>query len=84
MVFEMTPQFAMVPALMIGVIVSQVVARLWAKHNFYDSLLLQDGYELIKIKPPRDFESWRNLPVQMIANKKPVVVSNDLAILKVY
>ena len=74
MVFEMTHQFSMVPALMIGVIVSQGVARLWAKHNFYDSLLLQDGHELIKIKPPRDFESWRNLQVQVIANKEPVVV----------
>jgi CIC family chloride channel protein len=76
MVFEMTHQFSMVPALMIGVIVSQAVARFGAKHNFYDSLLIQDGHELIKIKPPRDFESWRNLQVQVIANKKPVVVDN--------
>jgi len=76
MVFEMTHQFSMVPALMIGVIVSQVVARYRAKHNFYDTLLLQDGHELIKIKPPRDFESWRNLQVEMIANKKPVVVDD--------
>lgn len=72
MVFEMTHQFSMVPALMIGVIVSQTIARLGAKHNFYDSLLLQDGHELIKIKPPRDFKSWHNLQVQVIANKKPV------------
>jgi CIC family chloride channel protein len=76
MVFEMTHQFSMVPALMIGVIVSQTIARLGAKHNFYDSLLLQDGHELIKIKPPRDFKSWRNLRVQVIANKKPVVVDD--------
>ncbi len=76
MVFEMTHQFSMVPALMIGVIVSQGVAHLGARHNFYDSLLLQDGHELIKIKPPRDFESWRNLQVQIIANKNPVVVSD--------
>jgi chloride channel protein, CIC family len=76
MVFEMTHQFSMVPALMIGVIVSQGVARLGARHNFYDSLLLQDGHELIKIKPPRDFESWHNLQVQVIANKKPVIVND--------
>jgi CIC family chloride channel protein len=75
-VFEMTHQFSMVPALMIGVIVSQTIARLGAKHNFYDSLLLQDGHELIKIKPPRDFKGWRNLQVQVIANKNPVVVDD--------
>ena len=79
MVFEMTHQFSMVPALMIGVIVSQAIARFGAKHNFYDSLLLQDGHELIKIKPPRDFESWRNLHVHMIANKKPIIVNDTSA-----
>lgn len=78
MIFEMTHQFSMVPALMIGVIVSQAIARLEGKHNFYDSLLLQDGHDLIKIKPPRDFKSWRNLRVQVIANRKPVIV-NDLS-----
>ena len=76
MVFEMTHQFSMVPALMIGVIVSQTIANLGAKHNFYHSLLLQDGHELIKIKPPRDFKSWHNLRVQVIANKKPVVMDD--------
>ena len=76
MVFEMTHQFSMVPALMIGVIVSQTIAHIMARHNFYDSLLLQDGHELIKIKPPRDFKSWHNLRVQVIANKKPVAVED--------
>jgi CIC family chloride channel protein len=76
MVFEMTHQFSMVPSLMIGVIVSQMMARLLSKHNFYDSLLLQEGHELIKIKPPRDLKSWHNLRVHLIANKKPVAVSD--------
>ncbi len=76
MVFEMTHQFSMVPALMIGVLVSQTITRLMSKHNFYDSILLQDGHELIKIKPPRDFKSWHNLLVQFIANKKPVAVKD--------
>lgn len=78
MVFEMTHQFSMVPALMIGVIVSQIIARFGANHNFYDSLLLQDGHELIKIKPPRDLRSWHNLKVRVIANQNPVIV-NDLS-----
>ncbi|HDS05886.1 MAG TPA: chloride channel protein, partial [Deltaproteobacteria bacterium] len=74
MVFEMTHQFSIVPALLIGVIVSQTIARLGAEHNFYDSILLQDGHELIKIKPPHDFKSWHNLRVREIANQKPVIV----------
>jgi hypothetical protein len=47
-----------------------------SKNNFYDSLLLQDGHELMKIKPPRDFTSWFNLRVQVIANRKPVAVTD--------
>ena len=73
-VFEMTHQFSMVPALMFCSIVSQAIARLGGKHNFYDALLLQDGHELIRIKPPRDLESWQNLPVSEIARTRPVVL----------
>jgi chloride channel protein, CIC family len=74
MVFEMTHQFSMVPALMIGTIVSQSIARSGGKLNFYDALLVQDGHELIKIKPPRDIEGWHNLPVRTIANNRPVSI----------
>ncbi len=75
-VFEMTHQFSMVPALMFCSIVSQAIARLGGKHNFYDALLLQDGHELIRIKPPRDLESWQNLPVSEIARTRPVILPN--------
>ncbi|HVP20183.1 MAG TPA: CBS domain-containing protein, partial [Spirochaetia bacterium] len=64
----------MVPALMFCSIVSQAIARLGGKHNFYDALLLQDGHELIRIKPPRDLESWQNLPVSEIARTRPVIL----------
>lgn len=76
-VFEMTHQFEIIPGLMLSAVISQFVAR-WAgiKHNFYDDLLLQDGHELIKIKPPRDLQSWQNLPVSHIMNKKPVVIES--------
>jgi chloride channel protein, CIC family len=73
-VFEMTHQFAMVPALMFCSIVSQAISRLGGRHNFYDALLLQDGHELIRIKPPRDLESWQRLPVSEIARTRPVVL----------
>ncbi len=75
-VFEMTHQFSMVPALLFCSIVSQAIARLGGRHNFYDALLLQDGHELIQIKPPRDLESWQKLPVSEIAHTRPIVLSN--------
>ena len=76
-VFEMTHQFEIVPGLMLSAVVSQLVAKLAGiKHNFYDELLLQDGHELIKIKPPRDLESWQNLPVSNIMNTRPVLIES--------
>ena len=75
-VFEMTHQFSMIPALMFCSLVSQAIARLGGHHNFYDALLLQDGHELIRIKPPRDLKSWQNLAVSEIARTRPVVLSS--------
>lgn len=73
-VFEMTHQFALVPSLMIGMIVSQAVSRFWCRLNFYDAALVQDGHELHKIRPPLDLQAWQNLPVSAIANPRPVVI----------
>ena len=43
-VFEMTHQFSLVPALMIAALVSQAVSRKMNRENFYDALLTQDGH----------------------------------------
>lgn len=76
-VFEMTHQFEIIPGLMLSAVISQFIARLaGVKHNFYDDLLLQDGHELLKIKPPRDLQSWQNLSVSNIMNTKPVVIES--------
>ena len=75
-VFEMTHQFALVPGLMIGTIISQAVARLNGSLNFYDALLVQDGHELHKVRPPLDLQSWQNLPAAAIANPRPVILSD--------
>lgn len=76
MIFEMTHQFGMVPALMLGTLVSQGLARLLGgQHNFYDEVLLQDGHEIHKVVPPRDLSAWRALPVSAFANRKPVVIT---------
>lgn len=76
MIFEMTHQFGMVPALMLGTVISQAVARLAGPVNFYEAVLLQDGHEIHKIAPPQDLSGWHNLPVAVLANKKPVILSD--------
>jgi CIC family chloride channel protein len=76
MIFEMTHQFGMVPALMLGTVISQAVARLAGPANFYEAVLLQDGHEIHKIAPPQDLSGWHNLPVAVLANKKPVALAS--------
>lgn len=73
-VFEMTHQFSLVPGLMLGAIISQAAARLAGPLNFYDALLVQDGHELHKIRPPVDLQGWQNLAAGAIANPRPVVL----------
>jgi CIC family chloride channel protein len=76
-VFEMTHEFSVVPALMLGALVSEAVAYAMARHNFYDALLQQDGHNLEHVIPPRDLQAWQQLPVSAIANFKPVVIDYD-------
>jgi CIC family chloride channel protein len=77
-VFEMTHQFSLVPVLMLGTLVSQGIRLKLSKHNFYEALLIQDGHNLEHVIPPRDLQSWQQLPVSAIANFHPAVV-RDLA-----
>ena len=71
-VFEMTHQFSLVLPLMLGALVSQAISRRMMRANFYDAVLEQDGHHLTRIIPPRDLESWQQLPVSSIANFHPV------------
>ena len=73
--FEMTHEFSMVPALMLGALVSSAICHRLTKHNFYDALLQQDGHKIEHVIPPRDLNSWQQLPVSSIANFQPVVIS---------
>jgi CIC family chloride channel protein len=77
-VFEMTHQFALVPALMLGALVSETISRRLTKENFYDEVLVQDGNVLVHVIPPRDLRSWQAYPISAIANFRPVVI-NDLS-----
>jgi CIC family chloride channel protein len=75
-VFEMTHEFSLVPALMVGALVSQMISRRMNRENFYDALLSQDGHHLEHVRPPRDLQSWHQLPVSVIANYHPIC-AND-------
>lgn len=76
-VFEMTHEFSMVPPLMIGIITCEAVTRLFGNQNFYTSLLLQDGHELIRINPPRDLDSWRNITAEQMMSTKVVAFESQ-------
>lgn len=75
-VFEMTHEFALVPALMLGALVSQAISHRMSEENFYDALLTQDGHRIEHVRPPRDFYSWQQLPVAAIFTPQPVMVSD--------
>jgi chloride channel protein, CIC family len=74
--FEMTHQFSLVPGLLLGTIISQAIARFAGELNFYDALLVQDGHELHKVKPPQDLRGWQNLPLSAVANPKPIFIED--------
>lgn len=73
-VFEMTHEFSLVPALMLGALVSQTISRKLCEQSFYEEILTQDGHRLEHVVPPRDLQSWQQLPISAIANFQPVVV----------
>ncbi|MCB1228422.1 MAG: chloride channel protein [Verrucomicrobiales bacterium] len=74
-VFEMTHEFAVVPPLMLGALISQWVSRL-LPHNFYDALLIQDGHDVERFSPPLDIRRWRRQPTSVLANPNPILCEN--------
>ena len=84
-VFEMTQEFSLVPALMLGALISQTIARRMNAHNFYDELLHQDGHQIQHVRPPRDLQSWEQFPVSALANFQPVILKSlkDAELLKI-
>lgn len=75
-VFEMTHEFSLVPALMVGTLVSEAISRRLSPKNFYEEVLEQDGHNLEHVIPPRDLQSWQQLPISAIANFQPVVLED--------
>jgi len=82
MIFEVTHQFFIVPALLIATVLSQGVARLVQREGMYEAMLKQDGGDPNRLLPPRHYKQWREMPVNAIACFRPVVAatteSNEL------
>ncbi len=76
-VFEMTHEFALVPALLVGALISQGISRAFLTHGFYEEALVDDGQHLRTVMPPRDLRSWRQYPVSAIANFQPFILSPE-------
>jgi len=74
MVFEMTHQFAMVPALLLGALISQGIARLSLRESFDDGVLRQDGRAPHRVTAPRNLAVWRGVPVSALGSGTPVVI----------
>ncbi|MBL9203742.1 MAG: chloride channel protein [Opitutaceae bacterium] len=77
-VFEMTHEFALVPVLMIGALISEMISRRIIHGSFYETVLAQDGQHVERIVPPRSLRNWMELSAARIANFSPAVV-RDLA-----
>jgi CIC family chloride channel protein len=75
-VFEMTRQFSLIPALLVAGILSQALCRWLQPAGFYEQVLEDDGHELNTVMPPRDFREWAAYPVSAIANYQPAVLSD--------
>lgn len=76
LLFEVTNQWVIVPALMLSIMISQFVARRVNTHDMYEETMVQDGQDPNQVLPPRHFKRWREIPVSALATFKPVVVTS--------
>jgi CIC family chloride channel protein len=75
-VFEMTRQFSLIPALLVAGILSQALCRWLQPVGFYEQVLEDDGHQLNTVMPPRDFREWATYPVSAIANYEPAMLAD--------
>jgi CIC family chloride channel protein len=76
LIFEVTNQWVIVPALMLAAIVSQAVSRFVNRHDMYEQIMLQDGLDPHQVLPPRHFKRWREMPVSSLACTTPVTTAS--------
>ena len=66
-VFEMTHDFAIVPPLMLGALISQMLSRKLCAENFYSQVILDDGIDLSPHKSVQDFSEWKKRRIASFA-----------------
>jgi len=74
LLFEVTNQWVIVPALMLAAVVSQIVARLVNHEDMYEAIMKQDGVDPNQVLPPRHFKRWTQIPVSTLATAQPVIL----------
>ncbi len=75
-VFEMTHEFSLVPVLMIGGLIAEMISRRINHESFYETVLAQDGQHVERLVPPRNLRSWMEVPSARIAHFSPLVVTD--------
>jgi len=73
LLFEVTNQWVIVPALMLAAVLSQGIARLVNRGDMYEGILHQDGLNPNQVLPPRNFKRWSEIPVATLATFAPIV-----------
>lgn len=73
-VFEMTHEFALIPALLFATLISQAIVRRLGNANFYDAVLLQDGHRISSFAPPQRLDDLNETAVINVATRDPVVI----------
>lgn len=76
LIFEVTNQWVILPALILATLFSQVIARLFNRHDMYEETLLQNGVDPNQVLPPRHFKRWREIPVSALASFQPITASS--------
>jgi CIC family chloride channel protein len=79
-VFEMTHDFALVPPLMLGALISQFISRQFSSENFYSQVIRDDQIELDTHRAVETFSDWKERKLAAFATFPACTVSqSDLA-----
>jgi|YNPMSStandDraft_2_1061718.scaffolds.fasta_scaffold00204_10 CIC family chloride channel protein len=74
-VFEMTHEFAVVPALTLAVFISIIINKIFNNKNIYDELIEQDNIELPDITIKKNLNLWQFLKVKDIMHRKVYAIN---------
>lgn len=76
-VFEMTHDFALVPPLMLGALVSQYISRRLCRENFYSQVIHDDKIELDTHRAIETFSDWKTRKLAAFATFPACAVTSE-------